>query len=267
MHAAILYSLTGDPDVEELPELLGDGLPAATASRTQYLDGCVIHDGTLAGRIDEDVRVPVVADDRIVTETEEQPRRIQTDYYVDLNGGWAGVDSGDGKRLLSDYLVTRAGVVPEDVELDLEGFAERLGDNVETNGIVYSQSVEDGHGRDAAGSLWKRDASPHKIPAEGVSVLSVRYTWDGTLVDAMLAASGYVAVYNDGWSAETFARWVATEVEPYLDADLGTDDQQTLGTPTCDDCGRETETLEPHGDEDLCVVCHDGRVEETEAEA
>lgn len=261
MQAAILYSLRGDPSVDELPEDLDGGLPAATASRTEYLDGRVIHDGTLAGRIDEDVRVPVVTDEAIVTETETRPRAVKTEYVADLDGGWAGVDSSDGERLLADYLSARAGVIPEAVELDLEGFAESLPDDVETNGIVYSQSIDEGHGRDAAGSLWKRDAKPHKIPTEGVSALAVTYTWDGMLVEAMLAASGYVAVYRH-WGAETFARWVAAEIEPFLDVETETPSQQTLDTETCDDCGRESENLEPHGDEMLCPVCLNGRIEE-----
>lgn len=233
MHAAILRILTGDPDVEELPNRLGSGLPAATAGQVRYLDDRTINYGTVAGQITDETRVPVVGDDAIHSETEEVTRRTSAEYYADLETGWAGADSGDGTTLLTDYLASAAGVIPEESQIYLEGFAQDLPDTADLKGIVYSQSIDDGQPRDAAGSHWHYDADRDKLPAEGVSALAVEYTWDGVLVDAMLAASGYVAVYNSDWSTEIFGRWVANEVEPHLD--YASDSQATLGDGGGDD--------------------------------
>ncbi|MUV59955.1 hypothetical protein [Halobacterium sp. CBA1126] len=261
MRSAILYQLTGNPD-GELPNQLEGGLPAATAETTKYLDGREITAGTLAGYTTTKQDVPVVGEDFIATEREETKDPAIGDYHADLELGWAGITTQDIEPLLVDYIASHASVVPEDAELNLDAFAERLPDDVDTNGVVYSTSVDDGHDRDAAGSHWQRDATPSKIPVEGTSVLHVRYTWDGVLVDAMLAQSGYVAVYKD-WTAETFARWIAAEVEPYLSL-AARDEQATLDDAgdepeVCENCGREPDRglKEASDGRMVCLVCKD----------
>lgn len=268
MHAAILTLLTGDPDLDtrDLPNRLEDGLPAATADTDAYLDGQRITSGTLAGNVTTNETVPVVAEESIYTEREETRETVVGEYYADLETGWAGVNSSDIQPLLTDYLASAAGVIPEDAALDLDAFAEALPDDVDTNGVVYSTSIDEGHVRDAAGSHWKRDAKPSKIPAEGTSVLHVQYTWDGVLVDAMLAASGYVAVYKE-WATSTFARWVADEITPYLY--YAGDDQATLSTDSdaeeCVECG-STEDVQLLEGEPYCLVHRDAREEAREVD-
>ncbi|GGL55378.1 hypothetical protein [Halocalculus aciditolerans] len=227
MHAALLHILHGDPDVTELPNRLGNGLPGATAGQTRYLDGRTINYGVLAGEITDEKDVPVVGSEDIHTERDEVTRRVKASYHADLEAGWAGADSSDGTRLLADYLISSAGVIPKDSEIRLDEFVGDLTESARVNGVVYSQPMDDGYPEDAAGSAWHDAVDTDDIPAEGVSALAVTYNWDGLLVDAMLAKSGYVAVYSDAWATEAFARWVAEEVEPYLQ--YATDDQQTLG--------------------------------------
>jgi hypothetical protein len=262
MRSAILYQLTGDPD-GELPNQLEGGLPAATAGTTKYLDGREITYGTLAGHITTTQDAPVVTDDGIYTEREDTEEPAVGEYHADLELGWAGITTQDIEPLLVDYIAHHTGVVPENAELNLDAFAERLPDDVDTNGVVYSQSIEDGQQHDAAGSHWQHDADRSKIPAEGTSVLHVQYTWDGILVDAMLAQSGYVAVYKD-WTAETFARWIAAEIEPFLSL-AARDEQATLDdtggdeSEVCEVCGREPDRgLEEASDgREVCLVCKD----------
>jgi hypothetical protein len=228
MHAAILYLLDGEPATETLPSDTDGGLPAATADRDDYLDGRTIHSGTLAGHVYEETTVPLVYDGGITTEREERRRETVVDYYADLDTGWAGITSSDGGALLEDYLRS-VGVVPQPAVLDLDAFAERLErtDDATVTGSVYSQSIDEGHQRDASRASWHEDApGVYGLPTEGNRLLAVSYWWDGLRVEAALAASGYVAVYSE-WAESTFARWVADEIEPLLSPEEKA--QQTLG--------------------------------------
>lgn len=263
MHAAILSLLTGEPDLKELPSRLGEGFPAYDVERTAYLDGREIHHGTLADYVTTEERVPIVGEDFITTDTEDRKERVATDFYADLELGWAGVNASQGEDVIESYLATTASVIPEPAELDLDAFSDALPEDVETNGIVYSTSEDEGHSRDAAGSHWQRDASTSMIPSEGTSVLHVKYTWDGALVDAMLAQSGYVAVYKD-WTAATFARWVAEEIVPFLS--IAGDRQQTFDEDEeCVECGSTTQ-VERFDGEPLCLVHRDAREEAQEVD-
>jgi len=228
MHAAILYGLDAAAADGPLSDRLGDGLPAAAVSSTAYLDGHRIYDGTVAGRVSGERDEPVIGDDQISTTTVEYQRPVTAAIYADLGAGWAGVASSDGGSLLRWYLRAETGVRPHEVEIDLVGLAEGLPDSAEVRGVVYSQSIDDGHRRDAAGARWHDDASQSRVPSEGLSALAVRYSWAGQPVDAMLAASGYVAAYNDAWGVSRFGRWVADEVQPHLSPT--DEDQERLPT-------------------------------------
>jgi hypothetical protein len=263
MHAALLYAFP-DPDaVDEPDELPSDfeGFPAADVDATRYLDGRRIFDGTLAGELELDQEVAVLGEDFITTEREGRPRRIATDVYLDPHAGWAGCDSSTGEALLIDYARSTLGQRPEPAVVDLDGFAERRADELDTQGIVYSQSIDDGHHQNAAGAHWHEDASTDRIPTEGTAMLSISYMWDGIHVDGALAASGYLAIYKD-WTTATFARWVAEEITPHLAIEREEELQRELtAEDTCEDCGRETDDLETVAGEQLCVVCRDQRDE------
>jgi hypothetical protein len=265
MHAALLSVIHGDASTDGLPDQLGGGLPAADIDATAYLDGRTIHHGTLAGHVTDEVTAPVVDEDGIGTVTEQRDRRALADVYADLEAGWAGAASGDGERLLAEYLAQHANVLLEGAVIDLGGFVDTLPDDVTTNGIAYSESIEEGDHRDAAGAEWHDAASLNVVDTETVSLLSLTYAWDGGPVDCVLAESGYVAVYGD-WSAEQFARWVADAVEPHLAAESG--GQTRLGTAdVCERCERESDSVEPRPNgEDLCIVCWDGISEDADGD-
>ncbi|MFA1612084.1 hypothetical protein [Halobellus rubicundus] len=276
MHAALLYAFPEPDTVDEPDELPSnfEGLPAADIDATQYLDGRRIFDGALADEIEVEADVAVVGEDFITEERDQQPRRIKTDVYLDPHAGWVGCDSSDGEELLINYAQATLGQRPEPAVLDLEGFAERHADELDTQGIVYSQSVDEGHHRDAAGAHWHEDASTDRIPTEGTAMLSVSYMWDGIHVDGALAASGYLAIYKD-WTTATFARWVAEEITPHLAIEREEEIQKELTSgDACADCGRESDDLEPLEaapiEGPLCPVCrdkHDEAADESGGEA
>jgi len=258
MHAALLYTLTGDGD--RLASDLAGGLPAADVSGTSYLDGRTIYDGTLAGRIAEETPSAVVNEDGIAEATTEREREVLADIYADPEGGWAGVDSADGEELLLGYLRTH-GLRAEPAVLDLDAVASALPEDADHKGIVYSQSVDEGHAQDRAGAKWHDDASTGLIPAEGVAGLSISYLWDGIHVDAVLYASGYIAVYKN-WTTDQFARWVAEEITPFLQIEREAELQRELPSDdACADCGRESDDLATHAEAPvegvLCPVCRD----------
>lgn len=256
MHAALLYTLNGDGD--RLSSDLAGGLPAADVSGTSYLDGRTIYDGTLAGRVAEDVPSPVVSENGIAEATKEREREVLADIYADPETGWAGVASSDGEELLLSYLRTH-GLRAESAVIDLDAVAKALPDEADHKGIIYSQSFEE-HGRDAAGAEWHNAAQA--LPSEGLSALAVEYDWDGIRVDGMIAASGYVAIYPD-WTTDTFGRWVADQIEPHLTPEREADAQETL-PEACEDCGRRSVDIRERHGAALCPVCADKRDEEEE---
>lgn len=265
MHAAILQVLTGDSDTDDLPSDLGGGLPAADISRTAYLDGRHIHHGTLAGRVKTTDRVPLVTDETITTEQVTGHEQVLTDVIIDLGGGWAGASTGAGGEVLEGYLSSEAGVIPEPASIDIDAWVERLErrDDAHVWGVSYSQSIEDGHREDRAGAQSHEDVKTHSMPVEGKSSVGFRYRWDGIRVEGMIAASGYVAVYND-WPAETYARFIAEEVVEKLSVEVDAqqalpDDEDTSAEDSpCVECDRQTDT----NDDGLCVVCQSRREEE-----
>lgn len=252
MHAALMQTLTGDAD-GTLDSHLGDGLPAAAVERTDYLDGRTIHHGTLAGRLTDEVDEVIVHGDSITTERVESTTQVATDFYADLDAGWAGVDSSDGVDLLEDYLRNEIVVAPEPTVLRLDAWAERLEriDGAAVWGLAYSQSVDDGYDRDRAAAKYHGDAGTHALPSAGASVVGFEYPWNGTVARGTITASGYVAIYRD-WPVDTFARWVSDEVADYLEIDTDATEQSELGSQ-CRGCGRHTDTNE----DDRCVVCAD----------
>ena len=181
MHAAILYELTGDPDVDEIPSQLDGQLPAIDATGTQYLDGKTLYHGQAADRITEDVDVPSVTSDGITTEKEEQSRRVLTDYYVDLEAGWAGIDSSDGEFFVDDLLVSLAGVVAEEREIALDAWASDFLDATDPYvwGLNYGEEDADGDSV-RAGSAFHTDVDIKDVRENlnSLSGVGFRYDWD-----------------------------------------------------------------------------------------
>lgn len=260
MHAAILSKLTGDPSTETLESHLENGVPAAEVERTDYLDGRTIHNGTLAGHVTTEEPSPIVTSDGIYTEPEATTRMVVTDFYADLEGGWAGVDTSDGEELLASYLAGQAAVMREDAAINLGGWVEAYErrDGSDVWGLSFSQSIDDGFATDRAGARYHDDAEIHMIP-QGVSAVGFQYHWNNSPARGMIAESGYVAVYDD-WPVDRFARWVAEEIEPYLEYDR--DEQQTLSSGASDESDEEfTDEVERYLQEEGLDADRDAEVQ------
>lgn len=278
MHAAILYELTGDPDVDEIPSQLDGDLPAIDATGTQYLDGKTLYHGRAAARITEDVQVPTITPDGITTETEEQQRRVLTDYYVDLEEGWAGIDSSDGEFFVTDLLLSIAGVIGESREIQLDAWAHDFLDATDPYvwGLNYGEETDDGDSI-RAGSAFHTDVdlSDVRENREVLSGVGFRYDWSGEPVHGSIFASGYIAVFND-WTPDMFARYLADEVLPYLTRETAGGEQETLDEAdasdadedevACDECGSVPKEYGLHDDagDRVCIVCKDKREEDRE---
>lgn len=274
MHAAILFNLTGDPDVEKIESQLDDGLPAIDATGTQYLDGKTLFHGRAAAEIIEDVQVPSVTPDGIVTETEEQLRSVKTDYYVDLEEGWAGIDSSDGEFFVDDLLLGIAGVTGEPQEIKLDDWASDFLTKTDPFvwGLNYGEEDENGDSL-RAGSAFHTDVDLDDV-RENLGTLSgvgFRYDWDGEHVHGSIFESGYVSIFND-WAPDMFARFLADEVLPFTTYDVDVTHQETLDeedadtddAEACDQCGSVPKKYGFHEDagDQVCIVCLDQREEE-----
>jgi len=290
MQAAILYKLEGEPNTGELESRMTGEFPAIDVDGTQYLDGQTLYHGEAAGRVIEDRKVPAPTKKAILEETIETTQKVQTDWYADLEDGWVGISSSDGEFLF-DWFVGTEGVVPQDALIRLDAWAEALErrDDASVWAVSYSQSEEDGHDSNRAGAQYHDDVATHNMPVEGKSAVGFTYDWNGGYVRGMVAASGYVAVYNVT-QADVFARWVGEEILPYLVIDRG-DDQKSLeeikekreadedeqddgdGEVTeCDNCPQKSEsvrkTVLDSGDVvKLCVTCRDYLYENGEVPA
>lgn len=216
MYAAILH------DVRDAAGGLSSALdrrPYAEVEATQYLDGRTVYHGTIAGTVlGEEPNFYVDAGDEspsLHTETEETPHPVVTDILVDLDTGWAGVDSSDGAELIEPVLIEQTGAIPERTEIKLNAIVETLPSNAIIDGVVTSEDTDDGDPRDAAAARWHDEAprSATAVPNRGLSQVNVSYHWDGRPIQASLAASGYVALYSDV-PEETAARWISEVVWP-----------------------------------------------------
>jgi hypothetical protein len=215
MHASLLYQLTGDPAGGQIESQLGDGFPAIDAETVHYLDGQTLQHGTAAARIDEDRRVPVVRDHKIATVTDDVTKRAQTEYYLDLDAGWVGIDSADGEFFL-ELVERQQSVVAEELELALDVWIEDFSqfDGAGVWGVNYSEGEDDAPIR--AGSGFHQDASLSgvKRDAEHISGVGFRYQWADHWIKGSIFESGYVALFEDT-TAEFYGRWLADHVLPY----------------------------------------------------
>ena len=286
MHAAILYKLDGEPNTGELESRMVGDFPAVDVDGTSYLDGQTLYHGEAAGRVIENRKVPVPTKNVILSEEQEITRNVRTDWYADLEDGWVGISSSDGEFLF-DWLLSQEGIVAEDAMIRLDAWAEDLErrDDASVWAVSYSQSEEDGHDRDRAGSQYHDDVQSHSMPVEGKSAIGFKYDWNGSNVRGMVSKSGYVAAYNVSLE-EVFARWVSDEILPYLVYDK--DDEQRFleevqenreaddadgGEVTeCDNCPQKSESVQKtvldSGDVvNLCVTCRDYLYENGEVPA
>lgn len=249
----------------------GNTLPGLHVEKTQdSFDDRPIQSGSVATRVDRDktrVSVGETADgepEALLTEKTEETVTLHTEWVADVTGtGLIVPESSDGDGQLDFPFDVFWNVADRDIErLTVEVFElHRAWDAEDALGDVWMAGSNQADGT----SINYRDSVDDDVePTIGLGFVR---PWEGYAFKGVIYESGYVAIYNTN-SATQFIRFVDEEILPYVrQAENDEEEQATLGTPECDDCGRESENLEQHGDEMLCPVCLDKREEETERHA
>lgn len=254
MHSVLLYQLTGEPDRDEISSALGNGFPAIEAESIRYLDGHTLYHGSAAARVEEETMVPMVSEDGIATVQERTKRRVHTNWYADLEEGWAGIDTSDGEFFF-ELLQMSHGVVGESLEVDLVSWTRqfRQHDSAYCWGLSYSEGDDEDAIR--AGAGFHGDASMEVLVdnVEDVSQIGFGYDWGDLWVRGVICQSGYVAIYRD-WATEQFGRWLVDEVLDHAQYHVDETMQAELSDEECDRCSRTSNLTEYEGGQ-YCPVC------------
>jgi len=246
MQAAILYALEGSPDGDIIESKLDGQLPAVEAHATEYLDGLRLSHGQAAARIHDERTLPMPTSSGIETEQMEVTRKALVDFYVDLEGGWAGISSSDGEWFVEEWLLTQHSVAGHEMMLDMEAWISDFLEESSPKVWGVSYSVEGDDETTRAGADFHRDADLDQLERddEHISGVGFRYDWSGNIVRGVIYESGYVALYNH-FTEEAFGRWLADHVIPYSYSDVeaaAETHQTTLGeTADVEESGEEAD--------------------------
>lgn len=238
--------------------------PALEVSTTQdSFDDRPIQAGTVAGRVNEQTQSVFVSEDqtgdkRIVTERDERQETVATDWVADVTGtGLLVIESVQGPGEFDfplDLFAARTGRTPERLDIDVEALHMAWSDD-DVLGDVWMRGADGG---DGASIDYHQQAS-----ADEPATIGFGFTrpWNGTVMEGVVYESGYVAVYNESRPAP-FVRFLTEELLNYVEVPDEGAAQATLDEsgddPVCEECGRETDTVDETG---LCVMCRD-KVEE-----
>lgn len=162
------------------------------------------------------------------------------------------------------------GVTLKSREINIRTFADSI--DAQTWGVGFAgRLVTDGANKGSVyGKRLEEDPDiGDDLNETYLSQVGFEHTFRHDTLKAYASESGYIAAHGEEWTSRDFVPWLVQLVSGHLrDAEAEEDEgQSTLdeATPSeCDECGRETETTEQHGDEELCIVCDDKRKEETE---
>jgi hypothetical protein len=260
-----------DPADERLNSTFGDGdrLPALEVSSTQSsFDDRPIQRGTAAGTVQESFQEVFVSEDndgdcRVVTEPEERHTTVATDWVADVTGtGLIAIESIQGPGEFDfplDLFAARTDRRPQRLEVDVEKL-HMAWDDDGVLGDVWMRGADAG---DGASIDYHQRANAEEPATIG---FGFERPWNGTIMEGVVYESGYVAAYNESRPTQ-FIRFVEEEMLPYAEVpDESSAAQTTLGDdsdPECEECGRETDSVDDTG---LCVVCRDKQEEDAEGE-
>lgn len=246
-------------------------LPALYVEESQtLLEGeQVIQGGSAAGRVKDtrsEIAIPTDQDGNPTTidvDREDTKRQMATDWVADVRktGIIAAESTGDEEPYPFPFDLVAA-QTNRSVQLLQFDIAEMYSAWKRDDALleVWMRGAEFGDGT----TIEYHQEAGNDTPNVG---LGFSATHGGVVLSGVIYKSGYLALHNSG-SPVQFIQFVEERILPYaLSADDEESDQSTLddvGPSECDECGRETDSIEEHGDEELCVVCHNKRVEETE---
>jgi len=215
-----------DPSVES--HLENATYPAIDATAYERLDGTTIYAGDAAASIDTEHETIYVSEDAIATETEQAPEDVYCEWIADLDAGWLGVNRSDGDWLF-DTLGAAKGTLIERAKIDVDGFAEYLSDypNADAWNVTQTRSLDPES--DAEESTIEYHDAAHLADtgdSRQTVMLGFEYFWNDSYTRGVVAESGYVALYDGGDMAGTYAAFINSEILPF--ASLPEERQGTL---------------------------------------
>ena len=252
MHDATFFLTHEEARDPEIPSKLDGEFPAVDAEGAHYLDGNTVYFGTAADLIEEQNEEVTVDADEITTNRAKAliPRAI--DFYADVSTdpGFIGVSSASTGEWFIKRVAAQTGVTVKETRIDVDGFADHIREQTETaDAWNVSHSRDFGGGKEKT-SIDYHDAADIESARDGTIGLGFEYMWDDTFVEGVIYESGYVAIYSNGFIEELFAKWVREEVLPFLEIDLGEDDESEQTTLTEDEQDRAEVAATDGGDED-----------------
>ena len=236
-------------------------LPALQVEDTQTsFDDRPVQTGIAAGYDDttrQSVSISIDPDGNpsgITVNREDDRKRIATEWVADVTGsGLVAIESvaGDGEfDFPLDLFYTRLGLQPERQFIDVEELYVAW-DREDVLGDIWLAAGEDMQGTSID---YHGNADGETLPSIG---LGFERPWGGTVMEGVVYASGYVAVYNTTHASQ-FVRFVEEELLPYRYTEESAQ-QRLLGDSedeedeACERCGRESDSIE----DGLCIVCRD----------
>jgi len=191
--------------------------PAIQSTAYERLDGTTIYAGEAAGTIDTERETIYVTEDGIITETEQGKEDVYCEWIADLREGWVGVNRSDGDWLFNT-LGAAKGTLIERAEINVDGFAEYLSDypTADVWNVTQTRSLDaDG---DAEESTIKYHDAAHLADTGGsraTTMLGFEYNWKEGYTRGVVSESGYVALYDGGDRAGTYAAFINSEILPF----------------------------------------------------
>jgi len=216
-----------DPSIESRVE--NATYPAIDATAYERLDGTTVYAGDAAAKIDTERETIYVSDDAIITETEKGKEDVFCEWIADLTEGWLGVNRSDGDWLF-DTLGAANGTLIERAQIDVDGFAEYLSDYPNADAWNTTQTRSLDADDDAEESTIKYHDAAHLSETGGsrqTTMLGFEYFWNDGYTRGVVSESGYVALFDGGDKAGTYAAFINSEILPF--ASLPEEYQGALG--------------------------------------
>ncbi|MFC5135523.1 MULTISPECIES: hypothetical protein [Haloferacaceae] len=219
---ALVHGDVADPHIES--RLEPSTYPAIDATAYEGLDGGAIYAGTAAAELDRERPAVYVTDSGIHTEDVESELITETvvtewigDLSTDDDTGWLGVDSSDGDWLF-EALGGAKGVEILRSRIDVDAFGAYVADYPTADAWNVTQSREfDQDGDSEEATIDYHDAAQlgDVRNAADTSMLGFRYHWGDRYVRGVVAASGYVAVFDGPDAPKAYAEFINSEILPF----------------------------------------------------
>ncbi|MEZ3163256.1 hypothetical protein [Halorubrum miltondacostae] len=158
-----------------------------------------------------------VSDDSIITETEEATEHVYCEWIADLTEGWLGGNRSDGDWLF-EALGGAKGTLFHRAQIDVDGFAAYLSDYPNADAWNVTQTRSFDADDDAEESVIAYHDAAHLADTGGsrdTVMLGFEYHWNEGYTRGVVSESGYVALFDGGDRAGTYAAFINSEILPF----------------------------------------------------